>query len=146
LLPPTELELLLDETPELDVSELLDELEVLVEFEFEVVVESVPVLLDVVPVLVVVLVDVSAPASVTPTISAIVSPMPAAAIAAPAAPARCSSRLEVVGSFIATTLAAHGLGGSQPTIKAVLRIAGSHLSRASSGRPISHEIAAIGGR
>jgi hypothetical protein len=114
--------------PELEVS---DDPELLLEF----VVESVPVfVVDVVPVSVVVLVEVSAPASVTPTISATVSPMPAAAIPAPAMPARRNSRFEVVGSFMATTLAAPGLGGSQPTIKPVLRIAGSHPSAARSDR------------
>jgi hypothetical protein len=103
----------LDETPELLVSlelvlELLDEL------------ESVPVFV----VVVVVLVAVSAPASVTPTIRAIVSPTLAAAMAPPATPARFSSPLGVVGSFIATTLAAGASGEPQPTIKPVLSLHG----------------------
>jgi hypothetical protein len=104
----------LDETPELLVS-----LELVLELLLDEL-ESVPVFVVVVDVLV----AVSAPASVTPTMRAIVSPTLAAAMAPPATPARFSSPLGVVGSFIATTLAAGTSGEPQPTIKPVLSLHG----------------------
>jgi hypothetical protein len=128
LLALTELEPLLDEMPD-ELESFERPVEVLLE-SLELPVSVVLVVVPLVPESVVVVPAelASAPASLTPTIRPMVRATLAAAIPAPAYPARFNSPLGVFGSLMATTLASRALRRSQPSIKPVLRNAGNGSS------------------